>query len=43
MVIAVTKYEPSRFILMEMWSFFRKKVTKWLILAVLFVGNGNCY
>ena len=43
MVIAVTKYEPSRFILMEMWRFLWKKVTKWRILAVLFVWNGNCY
>lgn len=42
MVIAVTKYEPSRFILMEMWHLL-EKVTKWLILAVLFIGNGNCY
>lgn len=24
MVIAVTKYEPSHFILMEMWRFFGK-------------------
>lgn len=42
MVIAVTKYEPSSFILMEMWRVLGKKVTKWRILAVFFVGNGNC-
>ena len=42
MVIAVTKYEPSRFILLVMWHLL-EKVTKWLILAELFVGNGNCY
>lgn len=40
MVIAVTKYEPSHFILMEMWRFFGKSDKMADFGSVFLLGTG---